>query len=413
MPNVDLGLVTGLAVAVLAGAAIGLEREWSGHASGERARFGGIRTFTLLGTLAGLGGWMSTGDLRPIAIILLASACGLIAVGYLAASRHDIDATTEVAALVVVAAGSLAGAGHLVLASAVAAATTLLLLEKTRLHAMVARVDDAALRASARFAAMACIILPLLPPGPYGPLDAIRPRELWALVLFFSGLSFAAWLARRVVGPDRGSIVAGVLGGLISSTSVTLNFARSSQADDAPGLPLGLGAVAACTVMLARVAVACAVLNPSLALLMPRYLGPAFVVGVGILLASWPAHRSTPAEAAPDSPLQLKAALQMTALFQAVLFVIRAVQSRWSANALIATSAFVGLTDVDALTLSLARSSTAADALVAAALAAGVLANTVVKLAIAVVIGRGVFRGVVAATLGSMAAAIALALIFR
>jgi uncharacterized membrane protein YhiD involved in acid resistance len=81
MKNLDLGLVTGLAVAVLAGAAIGLERQWSGHASGERARFGGIRTFTLLGTLAGLAGWMAIGDLRPIAIILLASACGLIAAG--------------------------------------------------------------------------------------------------------------------------------------------------------------------------------------------------------------------------------------------------------------------------------------------------------------------------------------------
>jgi uncharacterized membrane protein (DUF4010 family) len=126
------------------------------------------------------------------------------------------------------------------------------------------------------------------------------------LVLFFSGLSFAAWLARRLAGPDRGTIVAGVLGGLISSTSVTLNFARSSQADDAPRLALGLGAIAACTVMLARVAVACAVLNPSLALLMPRYLGPAFVVGAAILLARWPTHRSTSAEAAgPESPLQL------------------------------------------------------------------------------------------------------------
>jgi len=411
MKNLDLGLVTGLAVAVLAGAAIGLERQWSGHASGERARFGGIRTFTLLGTLAGLAGWMAIGDLRPIAIILLASACGLIAAGYVAASRHDVDATTEVAALVVIAAGALAGAGHLALASGVAAGTTLLLLEKTRLHAMVARVDDASLRASARFAAMACVILPLLPPGPYGPLDAIRPRELWALVLFFSGLSFAGWLARRLVGPDRGIVVAGVLGGLISSTSVTLNFARSSRAGDAPRLALGLGAVAACTVMFARVAVACAVLNPSLVLLLPRYLGPAFVAGVAVILAIWRTHPSAPAEGRDDSPLQLKAALQMTVLFQVVLFVIRAVQSRWSANALIATSAFIGLTDVDALTLSLARSATADEALIAAALAAGVLANTVLKLVIALAIGRGVFRGVVSAALGTMAAAMIAALL--
>lgn len=415
MENLDVSLVTRVAVAVLGGATIGLERQWSGHASGDQARFGGIRTFSLLGAVSGLAGWLSTGRLLPIAVLLLAAVCGLILLGYAAAGRKDVDATTEVAAVVVVAAGTVAGTGHLALASAVVAATTLLLLEKTHLHDMVARVDDASLRASVRFAAMACIVLPLLPEGPYGPLDAIRPRELWALVLFFSGLSFTAWLAGRVVGPRGGIIVSSVLGGLVSSTSVALTFARRSQAEDAPRLALGLGAVAASTVMLARVAVATAVLNPSLALYLPRYLGPALAGGTAITLAIWRTYPLEPVERPSASPLQLKAALQMTALFQAVLFVILAVQARWSENALIATSVFVGLTDVDALTLSLARSSTAPDALAgaAAALAAGVLANTMLKLCLAVLIGRGRFRGVMSLALGSMAAAMTVALLLR
>ncbi len=416
MQDVDLRTATAIVVAVLGGAAIGLERQWSGHASGPQARFGGIRTFTLLGTLAGLAGWMSDGRLLPLAVVLLAAASGLILVSYAVASRHDIDATTEVAALVVLAAGTLAGAGHVVLASAITAATALLLLEKTRLHSAVARVDDAALRASVRFAAMACIILPLLPSGPFGPLDAIRPRELWALVLFFSGLSFAAWLARRVAGPQRGVILSGVLGGLISSTSVTLSFARDSRADGAPRVALGLGAVAACTVMLVRVAVACAVLNLALALMMPRYLGPALAVGVGMIILIGRMDSSAPeSDVRSDSPLQLKAALQMTALFQLVLFIILAVQSRWSADALMATSVLVGLTDVDALTLSLARSAAPSNALaaVAPALAAGVLSNTLLKLAVALVVGRGAFRGVIGATLGVMAAAMLAALLLR
>jgi uncharacterized membrane protein (DUF4010 family) len=180
----------GLGVATLGGAAIGLERQWSGHASGPQARFGGIRTFTLLGGLGGLAGWLALGDLLPLAVVLLASAAAVVVAAYAAASRVDVDGTTEVAAIVVLAAGTLAGAGYVALGSAVVAATAVLLVEKTRLHALATRIDDATLRASARFAALACIILPLLPPGPYGPFDAIRPRELWALVLFFSGLSF-------------------------------------------------------------------------------------------------------------------------------------------------------------------------------------------------------------------------------
>ncbi len=410
----DMTMVGGLVVATLGGAAIGLERQWSGHASGPQARFGGIRTFTMLGGVGGLAGWLSVAGLLPLAVVLLAVAGALVVAGYATASRIDIDATTEVSAVVVLAAGTLAGAGQIVLASAVVAATAVLLLEKTRLHALVGHIDDAALRASARFAAMACIVLPLLPAGPYGPLDAIRPRELWALVLFFSGLSFIGWLARRLIGAHQGVMVAGLLGGIVSSTTVTLRFARDSREEGAPRLALGAGVVAACTVMLLRVILASAVLNPPLAGALPRYVGLAFILGTVVALVAWRAK--APPAAAPssaDSPLQLKAALQMTALFQVVLFVIIAVQQRWSSEALVATSAFVGLTDLDALTLSLARTaaSPADVAQASVALVAGIVANTAFKLAVAAVVGRGTFRTITVAALGGMAALMVASLI--
>jgi uncharacterized membrane protein (DUF4010 family) len=327
----------------------------------------------------------------------------------------DIDGTTEVAALVARAAGTLSGFGQLALGSAVVAATALLLLEKTRLHALVKRIDDAALRASVRFAALACVVLPLLPQGPYGPLGAIRPRELWSLVLFFSGLSFLGWIARRLVGNQQGVILSGLLGGIVSSTSVSLIFARESRASDAPRLALAAGAIGACTVMLLRVTLACLVLNPALAAALPGYAAPAFMIGVAAVLAAWRFNSQVSHESAGglDSPLQLKAALQMTALFQVVLFVILFVQARWGAQALVATSAFVGLTDLDALTLSLARSTQTSgdvqDAVIA--LTAGILANTCLKLGVALVVGRGAFRVATVAALGAMALALGGALI--
>jgi uncharacterized membrane protein (DUF4010 family) len=409
----DLSSGLGLGVAMLGGAAIGLERQWSGHASGPQARFGGIRTFTLLGGTGGLAGWLSINGLLPLSVVLLAAAAALVVAAYAAASRVDIDGTTEVAAIVVLAAGTLAGSGRLALASAVIAATAVLLLEKTRLHALATRIDDVALRASARFAALACIILPLLPPGPFGPLDAIRPRELWSLVLFFSGLSFGGWIARRAVGAGHGVIVSGLLGGIISSTSVTLTFARESRADDAPRVALAAGAIGACTIMLVRVLVACAVLNPSLAAWLPRYTGVAFIIGAVAVAAAWRANASDGgADGVSESPLNLRAALQMTALFQIVLFIILVVQARWGSQAVVATSALVGLTDLDALTLSLARSTPAGDAgtTAAVALVAGILSNTLLKLTVALVIGRGWFRAATAGGLGAMALAIAAAL---
>jgi uncharacterized membrane protein (DUF4010 family) len=407
---VSFDAIAGLVVATLGGAAIGLERQWSGHASGPHARFGGIRTFTLLGALGGLAGWFVERGSTPLAAVLLGAAAAVVVAGYVAASRHDVDATSEIAALVVLAAGTLAGAGYLAAASAVVAATALLLVEKTRLHALVMRIDDASLRASARFAAMACIILPLLPSGPYGPLDAVRPRELWALVLFFSGLSFAGWIARRLVGPHQGAIVAGLIGGVISSTSVTLRFAQDSRPADAPRLALAAGAVGASTVMLLRVTLASAVLNAPLALAVAPLIAPAFALGAVIVIAAWRAGRAGAArEPVNGSPLQLSSALQMTALFQLVLFVILAVQARWGSQALVATSAFVGLTDLDALTLSLARGAAAASDLrpVALSLVAGIVANTLLKLSVAVVVGRGLFRAVTLAALAAMVVATA------
>lgn len=403
----------GLLVATLGGAAIGLEREWSGHASGPHARFGGIRTFTLLGALSGVAGWLSVNGLLPLAVVLLSASAALIAIGYAVASRASVDATTEVAGLVVLAAGTISGAGHIGLGSALVTATALLLLEKTRLHALVARIDDEALRASARFAAMACVILPLLPPGPYGPFGAVKPRELWVLVLFFSGLSFIGWILRRVIGPSQGVILSGLLGGIVSSTSVALTFARQSRASSAPRVALAAGVIGACTIMLLRVTVASAVLNSPLAMALVPYIAVAFVIGAVATLLMWRTNAPTDEAEWLDSPLSVKTALQMAAVFQAVLLVIPIVQSKWGSTALVATSAFVGLTDLDALTLSLARRGDTDLHSTTIALLAGIVSNTVLKLVVAGVFGRGRFRVMAAGVLGVVALAIVVAIVLR
>jgi uncharacterized membrane protein (DUF4010 family) len=237
--------ILGLIIAALGGGAVGLEREWSGHTRGSDRRFAGIRTFTLIGGLGGLAGLLWTGGLTWPAVIVLLGPVAIVAAAYLVGSQTDLDSTTEVAALVVVSAGFLAGTGAQRLASGVIAVTCLLLVEKSRLHALATRIDDVGLRAGVHFAVMALVVLPLLPIGPYGPWGGIRPRELWALVLFFSGLSFLGYIARRLVDTRRGYLVTGALGGLVSSTNVTFTFARMSRADPSAARDLAFGAVAA------------------------------------------------------------------------------------------------------------------------------------------------------------------------
>jgi uncharacterized membrane protein (DUF4010 family) len=408
----DAPSYVGIVVAALGGAAVGVERQRSGHATGSRARFGGVRTFTLLGGVAGLSGWLATLGFGGFAVVLAASALALIVVSYAAASRDEVDATTEVAALVVVGAGVAAGLGWLAIASGVIAVCTLLLVEKSRLHALVARIDNDELRAAARFGVMAIVILPLLPEGPYGPFGGVKPRELWLLVLFFSGLSFAGYAARRLFGPGRGYPAAGLLAGMVSSTNASFMFARQSRRDADLSRPLAVGTIAACTVLFPRVLVAAVVLDLDVARAALPYLVPPFAVGIVGLAILWRTSPSAPRSSELANPLQFVTALQMALTFQAVLFVVNLVRRFFGTGGLLATGALLGLHDVDALTISMAKNAAAGvpATLAAQAIAVGVMTNCVMKTAIAFALGARPFRRVASVAIGAMAAAIAVAL---
>jgi uncharacterized membrane protein (DUF4010 family) len=411
----DWPAFSGILVAALGGAAIGVERQRSGHASGSRARFGGVRTFTLLGGLAGIAGWLITLNLIAIAAVLAAGAVAVIVTGYIAASRVDVDGTTEVAALVVLAAGIVAGLGWLALASGAIAVTTLLLVEKSRLHAAVGHVADDEMRAAARFGVMAIVVLPLLPEGPIAQLGGVRPRELWMLVLFFTGLSFAGYLARRMFGPGHGYALAGALGGLISSTSVTFTFARLSRAEGPLSRTLAVGVIAACTLLFPRVLVATFVLDAAVSrALMPYIIAP-FAVGV-LAIVLW--LRDSAAVAGPaetlSNPLQIGPALQMAVTFQVVLFAVEWIRRMFGNPGLLVSGAILGLTDVDALTISMTRSAAGgtavAVAVAAQAIAIGILSNCVLKLTLAAALGTPQFRRMTALVLAAMAIAIAVSI---
>ena len=403
--------VAPLAVAALSGLAVGLEREWSGHATGPAARFAGLRTFFLLGLLGGIAGRLLREGLTGPAAALLAGGAGLAVAAYVVAGRRpgaDPDGTTEAAALVVLALGTLAGLGYMAIASGATAVVVLALGEKSRLHRLVQRIGEVELRAALQFAVLALVVLPLLPEGPYGPLGGIRPRELWIIVLLFSGLSFSGYLAQRIAGPRLGYPIAGLLGGIVSSTAVTLHFARQSRSEPAAAVPLAVGVIGACTVLLPRVAIVAGILNPAVAeVLLPLLALPA-AVGV-LMLARGLARRDTP-PAAKDmtrSPLRLGPAVRMALLFQVVLMAMVFVRARFGSPGVIASAAALGLTDVDALVLSMTSMGTepATTQLAAQAITVGILSNTLLKLGLALGFGTEGFRWRTAAGLAALAAA--------
>lgn len=411
--------VVRLAVAALAGLAVGLEREWSGHASGPLTRFAGLRTFLLIGSLGGVSGWLLATGAETAGAVLLAGGCAFVVAAYVLAARpggYTIEGTTEAAALLVLGLGALAGLGFLEITSGATAIMVLALSEKDRLRHLVSRIGAGELRAGLQFAVLALVVLPLLPSDTYGPWGGIQPRSLWIVVLLFSALNFIGYLARRAVGPERGYGVTGLLGGLLSSTAVTFQFSRLSREERglAPGLAVGV--VGASTVLIPRVLLVSAVLNAPVArALVPLLAGP-LLVGIALvafaMVRGWEDASDASAAEPAKSPLRLASAMKMALAFQASLMALTFVSESIGQSGVIASAAILGLTDMDALTLSMNRVGETQLALAARAIAVGVMANGILKATLAAALGTGRYRRLAVSGLLAMVAASAVALWF-
>jgi uncharacterized membrane protein (DUF4010 family) len=359
-----------------------------------------VRTFLLLGLLGGMAGWLFAGELTAAGALVLASGAALTVVAYGMAARaggERIEGTTEVAALLVLALGVASGLGFPLLSSAIASVMVLALIEKTRIHAAIQRLGETEFAAALQFAALALVVLPILPAGPYGPFDSVRPRAIWAAVLLFSGLNFAGYVARRVAGMNRGYQLTGLLGGMVSSTAVTLSFARKSRAEPAAGQALAIGVLGACTALVVRVAIVASILNPAVGIRVIPYVVPIALIGVVVLWLALRGDRSeTPRGPEPEerSPLGLWAAVKMAVAFQLVLIAVPYLQHLWGSRGVWASAVVLGVTDMDALTYAMTRlgSDVPSAALAAQAMAVGILASTVFKVLVTLTFGSGTFR---------------------
>jgi uncharacterized membrane protein (DUF4010 family) len=213
-------------------------------------------------------------------------------------------------------------------------------------------------------------------------------------VLFFSGLSFAGYIARRAVGGALGYSVTGLLGGLISSTNVAIIFSRLSRKEDKFGASLASGVIGASTVLFLRVLLATAILNPALAgAVLPYFVAPVLLGSIATMAGIRRREAPGTAPQAPANPLQVWASIQMAVIFQGVFYVVYWLQQQWGNAGILALGALLGLADLDALTISMARSASGVPTEIAAqALAVGILSNTLLKAAIALAVGTGRYR---------------------
>jgi uncharacterized membrane protein (DUF4010 family) len=392
-------LVLRFGIALLIGVLIGLEREYA-RLKEEVKAFAGVRTFpliALLGCSAALLTEMTSGWSFGVIALLVGL---LIAIAYAFDAREGrVGVTSEVAAMVVFVCGALCYWDYLELAAILAVATFGFLTLKPQLHGIASRISSEDLYATLKFAIISLIILPVLPNQTYGPppFDAFNPYKTWLMVVFISGISFAGYVLIKIVGPRRGIGLTGLLGGLVSSTAVTLSFSERSQDHLDLARPFALAITLAWTVMFGRVLVEVAVLNR--ALLASLWLPMAAAMAGGLIFCAYYyfAQRTAgESDVKLSNPFELGPAIKFGVLYAVILVVAKAAQYYFQEAGLYAAAIAAGATDVDAITLSMAELAgteggvavpTAARAVVLAA-----IANTIVKGGIALSTGSKTLR---------------------
>jgi uncharacterized membrane protein (DUF4010 family) len=295
----------------------------------------------------------------------------------------DYSATTLVASLLTFMLGALAVLGDMRIAAGAGVATVGLLAYKSELHGFLSRITWTELRSGLLLAAMTFIALPLLPDRALDPWGALNPHELWLITILIAAVSFAGYLAVKLVGPSRGLVLAAALGGLISSTVVTLTLARLARTN-ASRMGLLAGAILASGgVMLLRVLVLAGVLNLALALALavPLLIAALFQAAAAAVLIGRDGRGGT--EARPEglvhrNPFLLTEVLRFGAMLAAVMLAAGIARSVYGNSGLFAVAAISGLADVDAVTLSVAGMGTPDRAGVAAVLLA-IAVNNIAK----------------------------------
>lgn len=394
----ELDLALRFAAAIGLGLLLGLERERKRQ---EEILFAGVRTFALISLLGACGAFAQQQlEVTWLAPLTFAAVVALIVVGYSATARKGgIGITTEISALLTFVVGLLCGWNHIGIASAIAIASLLLLTLKEYLHDLAQRVEPADLEATLKFAIISVIILPLLPNENFGPppIDVINPYKIWLMVVLIAGLNFLGYLAVKVMGNEHGLVLTGVLGGLVSSTAVTLGLSQRSQKEPKQSTAFALAIVLAWTIMFVRVVAMVAVVNGQLGLILGAAMALVTATGLVTAFVLWRRSQTHDKGAVQSrgNPFELGAAIRFGLLFGGITIVAKAAQAYLGEAGLYLAGAVTGLTDVDAISLSmanLAASNPENTAVAARTIVIAVVSNTITKTAMAASMGSAALR---------------------
>ncbi len=409
MDTIELFQRLGLALAI--GFLVGVERGWRERDGPAGSRVAGIRTFTLIGLLGGIWGalYPYTGGV-VLGFAVLAFGIGFTVFQWReSVVENNLSVTTLIAGLVVFALGVYALLGNMAVAGAAGVATFALLAEREALHGFLKKVTWPELRAALLLLAMTFVLLPILPNRNVDPWDALNPHTLWLLTILIAAISYAGYAASRIAGARKGLFYAGVMGGLVSSTAVTLTYSQLARKKAEVARQTAPGIIASWIVSLVRQTTVASAIAP--ALFVPLVLPVAAAVAVLAVIGVFLIKRAAGAAEAPQlgltNPFELGEVLRFGALLAVVMLIAKLLLTAFGQSGLLPLAAVTGLADVDPITLSSARMLDTGLSPEGAALAILIAggANLVAKSAVAVAVGGPRYGTPLAATAGLAIAA--------
>jgi uncharacterized membrane protein (DUF4010 family) len=406
-------LIRRLAAALAIGLLVGTERHWRERQEAAGRRTAGVRTFALTGLLGGVMAVLALALGQPGGALLLGFGLAALLAAQLPFALREADAENKVSATGLVAAlgtyslGAMAVLGDMAAAGAAAVAMTAILAARESLHELMTRITWAELRSALVLLSMTLLVMPLVPDEPIGLLGGLNPSKIWGLAILLAAISYLGYLAVRLMGPERGLVLSGAAGGLVSSTAVAISNARAA-AEGGAALALAAGALIAGAVSCLRTIAIVFFIASDVAWLLVLPLG---VAALGMTLAGLAlarrANAAGPPAAPPENPFELAAVLKIALLLAAVALASRLAAEKLGSAAVLAVAALTGLADVDAVALSVPLLAPATLSLQTAAQAvlAAVGVNICAKAAYALVLGGGRFGTVYAALSVSAGAA--------
>jgi len=351
---------TDIALAIALALLVGLERGWHLKDEDEGKRIAGIRTFTVVGIFASLSSFFSK-EVAPN-FILVAFGGLLIIVSiliFLSKNENDKGVTTEISLLVTFLISALAAFGYRYIASASAVLMVIILSLKPQIHSFVKKIAFDELIALLKFLVLISIIYPILPNSAIGSWTSITYTDIFKIVIVLSAISFSGYLAVKFAGPKKGVVISSLMGGLVSSTAVTINLSNYfRENNDSPNI-YTFGILLSWAVMFFRVVILTGIFNRGLLIMIiPIILSMVLGVLVYLFIIKKDLDNTSEIKMEIKNPIDIASSIKFALLLSAIIFLAEKGKEQFGKVGVLVISIFSGLSDVDAITVYLSKLST-------------------------------------------------------